>query len=84
MEILKLIFSVLSLIVEAFKSYNDPEAARLRMAAKITEDMNNDIKSFKTSIATNDAAAMAAHFEQLRGRVLQNTSAQPGSNPKRP
>lgn len=73
MGYLEIIGSVLTFFMSVWKYRTDPEQAKIRAAVNATKDMNDDIETFEQALAKDDKVAIAAHFEQLRDRVLKAT-----------
>ena len=75
MKFLDIIALVLKFALELWRSKNKktPEQVKLEAVAKITKEMNDDVKTFNEALAEGDASALSAHFEQLRLRALKAT-----------
>lgn len=74
MSWLSIIAAILQFAVEVWRSRADPEQARLRAAARATQQLAEDRAAFEQALARNDAEALSAHFERLRDRVKQVTA----------
>lgn len=72
-EIVKIILAVFDIFLTLWKDRNDPEKARIRAAAQLTKDMNNDVETFKTAISNRDNMSISVHFATLSERVRRET-----------
>lgn len=65
--------AIIGFALEIWKNRADPVQAKLRAAAQITKDLNDDKESFDKALKNGDAIDLSGHFEQLRNRVRTST-----------
>ncbi len=69
MTIAEIVGLLLKVFLSIWENRTNPELAKMRAAAKITESMNADKESFKEAISKNDLNSMSTHFIDLSDKL---------------
>lgn len=80
MGIFEIIVTVVKFLIQLWQNKHDPALAKMKAAAAVTKELNEDADSVDRALASNDGKALSAHFEELRKRIARATAGEKKDN----